>query len=292
MDAETILLAKKFSGGADVSAAKAYRDAAQAAATQAAQAAASVPNNVGTTLTTIQGNVTQLQSNINGLETSLQEAVTELEEEISGIETGTISVEGNVGDVLRVGQNGTVIAGDRPITKLMEAMVPQDITHEDSGIIWIANDDDMICGFVINEDMTGKTIDSYNHDKYLLTLSNNVRFITDGKVQSRTVVIDTDYVNGSSEDRNKRSGYMYYTVPYADAHQVCVTIEINAAGSANTDLNYGTSTKSDQIFPAGAVVGLGKRYQNGLNTDHVRAVSVVLLDDTFRYGTMIRLWKA
>lgn len=273
MDAETILLAKKFSGGADVSAAKQYRDAAQAAAQQAASAAASVPSNVTATLN-------QLTQDMADLETAME-----------NIGQSGISMTGNNGDVLRVGQNGSIYAGDRPVTLLMDVMVPQNVQNDTSNVTWLTDANDKVSGFVITADSSGKTIDSYNHDTYLLAITNTVNDITNERVDAQTTVMDIDYVTASSDLKSKRTRYMHNLVPYSTAHQVEAVIGINPAGCAYLDMRYGTSQTSWQFFPGLDVTSFERRYQNERGTDHVNAISFILQGSTLRYGTVIRLWK-
>ncbi len=251
MDAETILIAKKFSGSADVSAAKQYRDEAQAAAERLSDAA-----------DTIEG---------------MQASIEALEDAIENIEPGSGSGSGSDSTYGK---------------KLLEVMVPDDVTNDDSGVAWLTNSSGAVTGFIITEDEDGKTIDSYNHDHYLLTVSNVVNFITNQKTLASTVVWDVDLVNASQEEKNNRNDYMYYQIPYDTAHQLKIGVGVNAAGSAYTDLEYGSSTKSGQIMPGATITRMGRRYQKQLGTDRVKAISFALITGTLWPLTVIRLWKA
>lgn len=286
MDAETILIAKKFSGSADVSAAKRYKEAAEEAATLAQQSVQDYSD--------VLAGVNELEDGLEDLETR----VTALEEQGgshgggSSEGGGSVSVTGDAGDIVRTNGNGGLYAGRRPVTKLLEVLVPDNVENDTSEVTWLTNGNGAVTGFVIAEDENGKTIDSYNHDHFLMTISNIINYITPQKNTASTLVWDVDYVNAEAKEKEDRNPFMYFQIPYANARQIKIDVGVNAAGSAYVSLEHGNTSTNGQIMPGGTVVNMGNRYQKNLNSDHVKAISFVLLTGTLTPLTVIRLWKA
>lgn len=279
MDAETILIAKKFSGSADVSAAKRYKEAAEAAASLAQQSVQDYSD-------VLEG-VSELE---DGLE-SLESRVATLEQEGGTHGGGGISITGNYGDEVRIAQDGALYAGIRPIQKLLSVKVPNDVTTDSTDVSWLTNSSGAVTGFVITEDENGKTIDSYNHDHFIMTISNVINYITAQKNVASTMIYDMDYTEATAVEKREREG-MYFQIPYGSVRQIKADVCVNRAGVACIHLEHGTGTKAMNVFPGGTVTDMGTRYQEQMTSDHVKAVSFVLLTGTLTPNTDIMLWKA
>lgn len=279
MDAETILIAKKFSGSADVSAAKRYKEEAEEAAALAQQS--------------VQ-DYSDVLSGVNSLETRVT-ALEQNQGQGGGSVTpgggGSINVTGEYGDEVRIGQNGTLYAGTRPIKRLLFVKVPDDVENDTSEVTWLTNDSGGVTGFVITEDEDGKTIDSYNHDHYIMTVSNVVNYITPQKIIASTMIYEMDYTTATSIQKSERAS-LYFQIPYGTVRQIKADVCVNRAGAACVHLEHGNGTKAWNVFPAGTVTDMGTRYQEQMTSDHVKAISFVLITGTLTPNTDIMLWKA